>query len=478
MVFSIIQKSQLEGAKRLDAEYYQPEYLKLESDLKKNGLVLNFFSDILRKVNSLTGGATPLGADYPTTGVKFLRVQNIMPGYLDFENVVFISQKINDNQLKRSQLIDNDVLLTITGVSYGKSAVYKKSFGLCNINQHSVKMNFLNKILPEYVAIFLNSKYGRFQSDRKITGDTRPALAYEEIKNYIIPVVDIKRQKNIQKIYTKANNLLSDAEEKYKQALNFLLGEVNVNLFSESKQYYFIVNVFEARTANRFDAEYFNSPCNKMLAQMVRIKTAKLGDLVEMTKGVEPGAESYQDEGKLFIRVSSISKNGIIDKDQKYLSDDLYNEYKKDYQPQIGEILLTKDATPGIACVVREPIEGIVASGVMRLKFSAKSACPQCFAKRGGRGSAYGGKEKINPEYLALVLNSIVGRLQAERDAGGSIIAHWKPEQIKNLVVPILPTSTQEKISDLVRKSHEARKKAKELLEEAKLKVEKMIEQK
>ena len=191
-----------------------------------------------------------------------------------------------------------------------------------------------------------------------------------------------------------------------------------------------------------------------MLSQIRKIKTAKLGNLAEMTKGVEPGAEAYQDEGKLFIRVSSISKDGILDKDQKYLSEDLYNEYKKDYQPQVGEILLTKDASPGVACLVREPIEGIVSSGVVRLNL----------------------KEKINPEYLTFVLNSLVGRMQAERDAGGSVIAHWKPEQIRNVIIPVLPKSTQQKIAGLVRQSHQARRKSKILLEQAKRTVEEMIE--
>jgi restriction endonuclease S subunit len=66
--------------------------------------------------------------------------------------------------------------------------------------------------------------------------------------------------------------------------------------------------------------------------------------------------------------------------------------------------------------------------------------------------------------------------MQIERDAGGSVIVHWKPEQIKNLQVPILPKVTQQKIAGLVRQSHEARKKAKELLEQAKREVEKLIE--
>ena len=173
-----------------------------------------------------------------------------------------------------------------------------------------------------------------------------------------------------------------------------------------------------------------------------------------MKKGFEPGSEAYQEEGKLFIRVSSISKLGIDDKDQKYLSEDLYQKLKTDYEPRVGEILLTKDATPGIAYVVKEPIEGVISGGIIRLKI----------------------KENVDSEYLALCANSIVGRMQVERDAEGSVIAHWKPEQIRYILIPVLPKSTQQKIAELVRKSHEAREKSKELLEEAKRKVEEMIE--
>ena len=56
-----------------------------------------------------------------------------------------------------------------------------------------------------------------------------------------------------------------------------------------------------------------------------------------------------------------------------------------------------------------------------------------------------------------------------------SIIVSWKPEQIKKLHIPILPKPTQQKIADLVRQSHEARNKAKGLLEKAKREVEKLI---
>ena len=68
--------------------------------------------------------------------------------------------------------------------------------------------------------------------------------------------------------------------------------------------------------------------------------------------------------------------------------------------------------------------------------------------------------------------------MQIERDAGGSVIAHWKPQQIKKLKVPILSKTIQTKISDLVHKSHRACQKAKALLEKAKREVEELIGEK
>ena len=75
-----------------------------------------------------------------------------------------------------------------------------------------------------------------------------------------------------------------------------------------------------------------------------------------------------------------------------------------------------------------------------------------------------------------MVLHSIVGKLQFEKESTQTAQPKISDSQVKNFMVPILPIETQQKIADLVRQSHEARKKAKELLEEAKRKVEEMIE--
>ena len=74
------------------------------------------------------------------------------------------------------------------------------------------------------------------------------------------------------------------------------------------------------------------------------------------------------------------------------------------------------------------------------------------------------------------MLNSIVVKLQAERDAGGSIIQHWKPSEIENVIIPILPMNEQQMIANKVKQSFKMREDAQDLLLQAKHIIEKTIE--
>ena len=80
------------------------------------------------------------------------------------------------------------------------------------------------------------------------------------------------------------------------------------------------------------------------------------------------------------------------------------------------------------------------------------------------------------PQVLSLILNSIVAKLQAERDAGGSIIAHWKISEIEKVLIPLFDFKLQEQIALKIQKSFTLRAKSKDLLQNAKIKLENAIE--
>jgi len=82
----------------------------------------------------------------------------------------------------------------------------------------------------------------------------------------------------------------------------------------------------------------------------------------------------------------------------------------------------------------------------------------------------------ILPEVLLVLAKSFILQMQFEKETAGTILTAVPKEAVKNIVVPKVDKPTQQKIADLVQKSHEARSKAKQLLEEAKNKVANLIE--
>ena len=118
---------------------------------------------------------------------------------------------------------------------------------------------------------------------------------------------------------------------------------------------------------------------------------------------------------------------------------------------------MSKDATPGIAHYLSdEPMKMIPSGGILRLKSET---------------------DKTNNEYLSLVLNSLLVKEQINRDVGGSVILHWRPDQVKETIIPLMPEEKQTQIQQKVTESFALRKQSKHLLECSKRAVEIAIEQ-
>jgi len=451
ITYSIINKSQLEGGLRLDAEYYQPYYLEAKNKLLK--LPHRTLGEISESLLSFGAYSLTSFITWEESGIPFIVAENVKEGFIDFEGVRYINKKA-DELLRKSRVHEGEVLLAMSG-KVGAAAVAVNIPQQLNSNQDIVKIKLKKEYSPYFLAVFLNSKFGKLQILRLPVGSVQQHIFIWQTKSLLIPEFSEEFILDIEGLYKSSLSELSNSKKHYFEAEQLLLQELGLTDFYGSEDLSYIVNFSDIANAQRMDAEYFQPKYKKLESKIINHAARQLGELVAMKKGFEPGSEAYQEEGELFIRVSSLSKFGTEEKNQKYLSTELYEKLQKEFQPQVGEILLTKDATPGIAYVIKQPIEGIISSGILRLQIKENS---------------------INPEYLGLCLSSLIGQLQAERDAGGSIIMHWKPEQIKKILIPILPLKIQQQIAELVIKSHESRKKSQELLEEAKKKVEDMIE--
>jgi len=126
-------------------------------------------------------------------------------------------------------------------------------------------------------------------------------------------------------------------------------------------------------------------------------------------------------------------------------------------QPKKDTILLSKDGSVGIAYKIEQDLDVITSGALLHLTVT---------------------NNDFLPDYVTLVVNSEVVKMQAERDAGGSIIQHWKPSEIEQVIIPKVPMPTQQQISALIQESFVLRKESERLLAEAKEMVEREIESK
>ena len=437
---------------RIDGEYYHPSFLDLESKIEN--LKNEPFGNLVKEIRCGPFGSTVLKDTYLDDGVIVARPFNLINYSLERGNLVFIDEADLKKGLRVYQ--EGDIFFSRVGdVHCGIVPKFDKKITISpNIIAVKVKKE---KVNPYFATIFFNSKYGFPQIVRGLKVVAQPTIQTDLVAKLRIVVPSSGFQEIIENLFVKSLSLQDNSKFFYSQAEQLLLSELELLEWKPKRTLSFIKNFSNTIESDRFDAEYFQPKYEEIVEAIKKYKGGfdELGSLVKIKKSVEPGSEAYQENGIPFVRVSNLSKFELSDNNQQFISEELYDELKT-HQPKKGEILLSKDATPGMAYYLNEETQKmIVSGGILKLKMDSK---------------------QILPEYLTLVLNSVIVQKQIERDAGGSIINHWRPDQVKATLISILKIDKQEEIKALVEKSFNDRKLSKSLLEIAKRGVEMAIE--
>lgn len=151
--------------------------------------------DFASKVGS---GVTPRGgADvYLSEGIPFFRSQNISNEGLLLDDIVYISEEINES-MSSTKLFPGDILLNITGASIGRCYYLPENFSDGNVNQHVCIIRPKKNVISSFLYYNLISKVGQDQIAFSQTGANREGLAKEDICNFLFNIPSLKEQKAI-----------------------------------------------------------------------------------------------------------------------------------------------------------------------------------------------------------------------------------------------------------------------------------------
>lgn len=447
---SVVGKADLEKTSRIDSEYYQLVYLDSSRKLQ------NVTTVKLSRISKVGDGNHLTIAErfQEIPGVRYLRGQDVSAEMMIEErNQVYIPEDSYE-KIERSHVKAGDVLVTIVGANTGLIAlaydVPEKLSASCKLG--IARAHSFN---PAYLYAFLISRFGQNQIQQAKRGGGQTGLILPDMRNLLVARFPYLEDK-IAAVVLNGHETIQRSRNLYAQAEQVVLFELGLQNWEPTIVLNFPRNFSQAARARRLDAEHFQPKYQEMFGRLsASVRLDRLGKLTAYTKGIEVGSPAYTDSGIPFWRVSNLTKHGLDDSNANFISTELYNTLRPNYEPQQGEMLLSKDATPGLAYYLERPIEGIVSSGILRLSLV----------------------DSIPPHYLEILLNSLFVQLQIEQNVGGSVIKHWKPSEVRKTLIPRLSDEKEREIAGLVQQAHAARREARALMEKAKRAVEMAIEE-
>jgi len=442
---SIVRKSQLEGAMRLDAEYYQPKYLRIMEALQALGAV------------PLSDVAKPMKRKFKPNENPF--------NYIEIAEVDIGTGATNATEIdgmeapSRAQWIVREGDVIISTVRPARNAVALIGNGedgfVCSSGFAVLRSD---KTSSEFLFAYLKTGIVASLLDRKTTATMYPAVSWDDVLSLPVVLPDPDTERFISNKVKESRQRLKDSESLYLQAEQRLLDELGFKELDLSHQLHYTVPFQKTREANRLDAEHFQPRCERLLQHLVSTgKSDLLGNLVAqpIKRGLQP---TYVEGGEIIVVNSKYVGKQFVNIEQAERTDLEFWQVSRRAQAKKYDVIMNSTGwgTIGRAnCILHEQ-KTVVDNHVTIIR------CDE------GR---------CNPVYLAVFLNSKLGQIQTEKWLSGSSgQIEIYPADIARYVVYLPPTKFQHRIADLVTQSWEACQKARQLLEEAKHKVEAIIE--
>jgi restriction endonuclease S subunit len=435
---------------RLESEFYTAKSFKIQKSF--------IGKDIIKFVQY--GTSKELNED--GVGFPVLRLNEFQSHFISSPSKY--CNLIDQETYKSLKLEKDDVLICRTNGNpklVGKSALVPKDYNFAYASylfKIRPKKNLINSAT---LVAFLNSTYGRLEIEKFSMASNQVNFSPAKFREMRIPNLGIMLNDQIEVITYNAFRLLEKSIELYSSAETLLLETLGLQNFAPTQEPTNVKSFSESFAATgRLDAEYYQKKYEDIIQHIETGKHQKISEIVTIKKSIEPGSDVYDDEGSTpFLRVADYNKFGITTP-QRNLSDAFVaNNFEtiEKLKPKSETILFSKDGSVGTAYVLKEDANFITSGAILHLTVKKR--------------------KEILPEYLALVFNSILVQQQAERDAGGSIILHWRINEIENVLVPIVDYSIQQQISEKITESFRLKQQSEQLLELAKTAVEKAIEE-
>ncbi len=147
----------------------------------------------------------------------------------------------------------------------------------------------------------------------------------------------------------------------------------------------------------------------------------------------------YFNEGIIFLSSKNVTSGKIDWQNVKYIDDKQHQEMHKRVAPKIGDILLAKNGTTGVAAIVDRDLVFDIYVSLAHLRVL----------------------DEVTPQFMLYFINSPLAKKQFDKRLKGIGVPNLHLEEIREVTIPLPPLPEQQRIVAILDKAFAAIDKAK-----------------
>jgi len=442
---------------RLDCAWFNPIVEnKIESLRKRNASDRKLVK--LKIVADVTGGKRlPKGTvvqESESNNIPYIRATDVKNLKVNLSAAIKIPKEIHQI-IQNYQFRKDDIAITIVG-TIGDVGILENDVDVCDFTENITRVRIKdNSVIAIFLLHYLDSEYGKLQTDRFSVGSLQYKLSLQSCRNIEIylPIkrggFDIKKQ---QFILGSVYSILNQSElkreksiELIKEARFVLQNKIGLPVVSMSGDYEIYTQNLDGDYNSRLDA-LFNNPLRQKLLNILKKYPYKtLGILVKPQNADKIIPSDFyrlveleqidEDAGRIteVKEVPNLGSEKVLLKENSILISKL--------QPEKGKVVIVSKEYDG--CVGSSELVPVVLNS-----------------------------SEVSLEYLWAVLRSDYILKQWKYELTGSSRMRIGPNEIKNTIIPMPEKKIQQEIvgeiNEKIIKSDVFKREADELLKQAK----------
>jgi type I restriction enzyme S subunit len=189
--------------------------------IKKNHLPLLRFSNFQEKwrfyslsniTSLITKGTTP--KKFSDKGVHFVKIESLDGINIIKSKCLLVDKEINDNELKRSILKENDLLFAIAGATIGKLGIVSNSILPANTNQALAIIRLKESKSVFFLLQILQSRVMKKYIEMNISVGAQPNLNLQQIGDFSFYAPQLPEQQKIASFLTDVDDKITKLTKK------------------------------------------------------------------------------------------------------------------------------------------------------------------------------------------------------------------------------------------------------------------------